>query len=47
MNQKNEDQNNQNKQSDQTSNILDNDLQTEKMQQNTSKLDRDEWNNNE
>lgn len=40
MNQKNDDQN---KQADQTSSMLEDDLQTEKSQQNTSKLDRDEF----
>jgi hypothetical protein len=39
MNQNNEDQN---KKADQTSGLRDDDLQTEKTQQNTSKLD-EEW----
>ncbi len=39
MNQKNDDQN---KQSDKTSSMRDDDLQTEKTQQNTSKLDHDQ-----
>ncbi len=39
MNQKHDDQN---KQADQTSSILDDDLQTEKSQQNSAKLRRDD-----